>query len=535
MITTDEVFKSGNVLKIWQKYCGFLELSLDEFMDIQKDLLMEQIGLVSDSLIGNRFMPEKTRDISEFRRSVPFTTYDDYMAYLNDRDETVLPVKPSYWVHSSGRGGLSKWVPYTPRAIDAFCTYGLTTVIMACTNRRGEVNFESGFRYLQNMPPPPYISGVLTAILTEQLGTRAIPPLDEYNDADFETRIKVGFEIALRTGVDILSSLTSVLVKMGERFTESSEKMKLTRKMLQPQIMWRLTTAWLRSKREGRTILPKDLWPLKGLICYGTDTSIYREQIKYYWGKEPLEVYAATETGLVATQAWNKKGMTLIPYSDFFEFIPEEEWLKSRANKDYKPATVLLDEVEPEKRYEIVITNFYGMPFLRYRLGDLIRVVGLVDNEAGIKLPQIVFESRADDLIDIAGFPRLDEKSIWQAIANTGIKYEDWTARKEFEKDKPVVRLYIELKDNLDVAMLENLIHNELVTINRDYRDLESMLGIRPLRVVPLAPGSFQRYLEERQRAGSDLAHLKPAHMNASDSIISDLVNLNQHKPGVST
>ena len=79
----------------------------------------------------------------------------------------------------------------------------------------------------------------------------------------------------------------------------------------------------------------------------------------------------------------------------------------------------------------------------------------------------------------------------------------------------------------MNVAKLEQLIHSELVKINRDYRDLESMLGIRPLRIVHLAPGSFQRYLEEKQRAGADLAHLKPAHMNASDRIISDLVNFN--------
>lgn len=70
------------------------------------------------------------------------------------------------------------------------------------------------------------------------------------------------------------------------------------------------------------------------------------------------------------------------------------------------------------------------MPFLRYRIGDLIRVVSLEDEEAGIKLPQIIFESRADDLIDIAGFTRIDEKTMIQAVINTGIKFEDWSARK---------------------------------------------------------------------------------------------------------
>ena len=271
-------------------------------------------------------------------------------------------------------------------------------------------------------------------------------------------------------------------------------------------------------------MLPKDLWPLKGLICYGTDTDIYREQLIHYWGKEPLSIYSATEAGMIATHAWNKKSMTFIPPSCFLEFVPEDEWLKSRENKEYQPSTVLLDEVKPGERYEIIITSFYGMPFLRYRLGDLIRIVALEDEEAGIKLPQMVFESRADDLIDIAGFPRLDEKTIWQAIANTGIKYEDWIVRKESAQNEPVLHLYIELKEEIEAIELSKRIQKELVNVNPDYRDLQNMLGIRPLKVTLLPAGSFQRYYEKKKASGADLAHLKPPHMSASDTVVQDLI-----------
>jgi len=526
MITKDELFETGDQERIWQKYCGFLDLSLDEFMEIQEQLLMEQLELVCDSPLAKKFMPKKPKDVSEFRRLVPLTRFDDYAAYLNDKNEDVLAVKPYCWGHTSGRGGSFKWVPYTQRAVETFCTVTAAAIIMACASKKGEVNIGAGARLLQNLPPPPYISGVLARIMTDRLGSQAIPPFDKYADADFETRTQAGFQIALRTGVDMLSSLTSVLVKMGEHLSEGSVQSGFNRKMLHPRVMLRLIGAWWRSKREGRTLLPKDLWPLKGLIAYGTDTSIYRKQLVCYWGTEPLEIYSATEAGTMAIQAWNKRSLTFAPSSCFVEFVPEEEWLKSRENKDYQPSTVLLSEVEPGNRYELIITSFYGMPFLRYRIGDLIRIVALEDNEAGIKLPQMVFESRADDLIDIAGFPRLDEKTIWQAIADTGIKYDDWTARKEYEQDKPVVRLYIEPRQEVEVTELERLIHQKLVTINPDYRDLESMLGIQPLRVMLLPQGSFQRYYKEKRKAGSDLAHLKPPHMNASDDAIQSLVRL---------
>jgi len=520
----DKLLRTGDEERIWRKYCGFLDLSITEFMEIQEQLLMEQIDLVGDSPLARKFMPRKPKDVPEFRQLVPLTTFDDYADYLNEKNESVLAVKPYCWGHTSGRGSIFKWVPYTERAMERFVILSAGMSILACATRKGEVNIGNKVRMLQNLPPPPYMAAIYARAAAKLWDARLIPPPDKYEYADFATKIEAGFRIALRTGVDTLSSLTSVLIKMGERFTEQSGQMTFSVRMLHPQIMWHLVRAWLRSKREHRTLLPKDLWPLKGLICYGTDTAIYRERLVHYWGKEPFEVYATTEAGLLAFDAWNKKNMTFTPTTCFLEFVPENEWLKSREDKDYQPSTILLDEVEPDKRYEVVITSFYGMPFLRYRLGDLIKIIALADEETGIKLPQVVFDSRADDLIDIGGFPRLDEKTIWQAIANTGIKHEDWTARKEYDQNEPIIRLYLELKEEIGANEVERLIHQELVTINRDYKELESMLGIRPLRVTLLPTGSFQRYYEEKQRSGAHLAHLKPCHTNAPETVIRELV-----------
>jgi hypothetical protein len=524
MIEKDELFKTGDQERIWQKYCGFFDLSLQSFMEIQEQLLMEQIELVCDSPLGKKFMPKKPKDVSEFRKLVPLTTYDDYAPYLNDKNEDSLATKPYLWSHTSGRGGMFKWVPFTERGTENFIKLCATTTILACTTRKGEVNFGRGLRVLQNMPPSPYISGITSQLMEEYLDCKTMPHSKKYEDATFEERMQIGFQMAFRNGVDMLVSLTSVLVKMGERFTDSSGKMKFSRRMLHPRILWTMIRALIRSKRAGRPILPKDLWPIKGLICYGTDTAIYREQLRYYWGKEPFETYASTETGVLAVQAWNKKSMTFVPSSCFLEFVPEDEWRKSQEDKDYQPSTVLLNEVQPGERYEMIVTSFYGMPFLRYRIGDLIKIVALKDEEAGINLPQMVFASRADGLIDIAGFTRLDEKTMWQAIYNTGIKIEDWSTRKEYDEDKPIIRLYIELKEEKDVKELERLIHQELLSLNRNYGDLESMLEIQPLRVTVLPKGSFQRYYNEKQKAGLDLAHLKPPHTNASDAVIQDLV-----------
>jgi hypothetical protein len=290
MITKDELFKTGNQGRIWQKYCGFLDLSLREFMEIQEQLLMEQIELVYDSPLAKKFMPKKPKNVAEFRRLVPLTTYDDYAPYLGEKNEDVLAVKPYCWACTSGRGGTFKWVPYSQRCIERLAMLTVAVVTLVCTTSKGEVNIRRGMRVLLNLPSPPYMTGILNQLMAPVLGACVIPPPDKYENADFETRIQAGFAIALRTGVDMLSSMTSVLVKMGERFTESSGQLKFRRDMLHPQIMLRLVRAWWCCKREGRTMLPKDLWPLKGLACYGMDTSIYREQLIHYWGKNRLKI-----------------------------------------------------------------------------------------------------------------------------------------------------------------------------------------------------------------------------------------------------
>jgi hypothetical protein len=524
MITKDKLFKTGNQERIWQKYCGFFDLSLAEFMEIQEHLLMEQIELVYDSPLAKKFMPRKPKDISEFRQLVSLTTFDDYADFLNNKNEDVLAVKPYAWTHTSGRGGSIKWVPYTERAFERQGVSGVATLILACARQKGEVNVKPGIRLLQNLPGEPYYSWLGASAMLSQLDILMIPPLEGPDVGTFEKRVQIAFEMALRMGVDVLGSLTSVLVKMGERFAEGSGKLRISRAMLHPRVMLHLMRAWYRSKTYKRPVLPQDLWPLKGLICYGMDTNIYREQLAYYWGKEPLELYAGTEMGLIAIQAWNRKGMTFLPFSSFLEFIPEDEWLKSQENESYQPSTVLLDEVKMGKRYEVVTTNFYGMPFLRYRVGDLVKIVALQDSEAGIKIPQMVFESRADDLIDIGGFTRLDEKTVWQAIFNSKIRHVDWCLRKEYEQSQPVLCLYIEFTDETDVKEAERLIDAQLMTLDRDYRDFRSLLGSRPLRVTSLPQGSFQRYYEAKRMAGADLAHFKPPHMNAPESAIQELL-----------
>jgi len=529
MTTAAELLRQGRRDEVWKKYCGFLDLSLEEFMEIQTRLLMEQIGLLSRCELGRRLMGEKVpTSVEEFRETVPFTIYKDYLPDLAEKNEDVLPAEPYVWARTSGRSleYECKWAPYSRERFEKMGEFVLASFLLAASSRRGDVRLSNGDTCLYTLAPPPYFTGaVIARALSEQLRVAFIPSLEEGAEMEFGERIQEGFRLALRPGVDLFYGLSSVLVTVAKQFEQGSGGFKISLDMLHPQSLYRVIKGLVRSKIDGRGLLPKDLWRVKGIVAGGMDTAFYRDAIEACWGRKPLEGYGGAELGGIALQAWNYKGMTFAPDHNFLEFIAEEDFFRSKSDPDYQPPTLLLDEVVPGI-YELVITNFHGGVFTRYRMGDLVEIISLGDEELDINIPQMIFHARADGVIDVGGFTRLTEKAVWQAIEEVAIPYVDWTIRKEYLDEEPILHLYIELKEEVEDRDIKTSVHRKLMEVDPGYAELESMLGFDPLRVTVLSKGAFARYMEAMRVAGADLAHIKPPHVNPTDEAINRLSSI---------
>jgi hypothetical protein len=528
MTTEAELLVQGKNEELWQKCCSFIDLSLEDCMNIQRRLLLEQIELLKRSKLGRSIMRgAEPRTVEEFRNQVPLTTYADYEPFLLTKNERALPQKPIFWQHTSGRSGEYpfKWIPVTARQFAELRALLFACLTFSCCQHRGEIAYQRKDKFLYALAPPPYTTGSLIHAAPHELFD-FLPPVKAAETMSFEDRVQLGFKMALSEGLDIFFALSSVLVAIGERFSQRKGKIELKPLLGNPKALARLLKGLMISKLARRPILPRDIWKLKGLVSTGSDGSVFREKVKEIWGRYPLDVYGGTEGIIMATQTWDYQGMTFIPHLNFLEFIPEEESLKSREDPFYQPSTLLLDEVKPGEMYELAITNFYGGPLIRYKLGDMIKITSLRNEKLNIDIPQMVFHSRVDDMIDIAGFTRLTEKVIWQAIENTGIAYKEWTVRKEV-KEKPILHLYIETRENgyITEEKIARSVHYQLKRLDAPYADLEAFLGLRPLEVTLLPENAFQDYMLRQQAAGADLAHLKPPHINPSDSIIDCLVN----------
>jgi len=525
-----ELLRQGRSEELWQMCCGYLKLSLEQFMGIQERLLLEQMRVLNGCTLGRKLMRgARPETVAEFRKQVPLTTYADYCPELSDKREAPLPATPASWVHTSGRSGdyACKWVPITQAFAEELSTimYGVG-MFSNCKEWGDTSQINDHPRFVYTVAPRPYISGTMADMLSMQTPTYYMPPLEEAEELSFEDRIRLGFRQALSQGLDYFFGLSMVLVVVGNKFSDSSSKIDIRPLLTQPRALFRLARGMTRSKLARRQMLPKDIWPVKGIISSGLDSAVYRDKIKALWGKYPLDIYSSTEGGIIAAQTWDYEGMTFVPSLNFLEFIPEKEHAKWRLDPEYQPETVLLDEVKAGENYEIVLSNFHGGALVRYRPGDMIRITSLRNERLGIDLPQMVFERRADDLLDFVVI-RLTEKTIWQAIENAGIAYEDWIAYKK--AGEPVLNLLIELKDSYQASAedIANAVHQQIMNSENDaysasavHDDLADMINFR-VEATLLPSGAFANYTAQRQAEGADLAHLKPPHVNPSGKVLS--------------
>jgi GH3 auxin-responsive promoter len=527
LLTTAQLLKQGCKEEIWSKYCGFLDLDLPDFMAIQKRLLMEQIGLLGACELGQKLLGDHVpASVEEFRATVPFTTYADYLSRFADKQEAGLPVKPRWWLRTSGLTGEFvgiKWVPYTPDMVKRLGETVFALFMMAAVDGRGQFPFAEGDRLFYALAPFPYLTGGVARALVEEFPFNFLPPLDQAEQMPYEQRIQEGLRLALQGGLDHIDALAVVLVRIAEQFSSSSGGLRPVQFLLHPPAMVRLIRGLLRARMAGRKqLLPKDLWTLKGIATGGTDTELFKDQIRAAWGRNTVEGYGCTEAGgLIALQPWANEGLVFLPHLDFLEFIPMDEFARNEADPTYQPRTVLLNEVELGGIYEVVITNSSGGAFTRYRLGDLIRINALKDETLGIKTPKMVFHSKVHDIIDLAAFARLTARTIGQAIVDLGVPYVDWTARKEYHDGNPYLYVYIETRDPAsNVSEVTISLDQNLRQLDVAYSELHEMMGMDPLRVVLLAPGAFKRFTQSRLAQGAELAHLKPARMQISDADI---------------
>ena len=516
--------------EIWEEYCGFLTLTMEEFMSIQNRLLLEQIEVWSASGIGQSILKGKhPRTVEEFREMVPLTTYEDYATTLLAKQYSALPEDPVVWVQTTWEGGIHpiKTAPYTKAMLDTFKHNVISCMILSTSRQKGDFDVRVTDHLLYSLAPMPYVTGLLPLLLEDEIDIEFFPSVKDAVKMSFKERNKQGFKLGMKKGLEFSFGLGSVLYYVSQSIASAQTGNKSLKELLvgtSPKMLWRYLKAKRRCKREHRDLLPKDLFQLKGFMCAGTDNRCYKEDLEKMWGVAPLELFAGTEPTCIGCETWNREGVYFFPDACFYEFIPEDELNRNMANPNYQPRTVLWDEVIPGGVYEIVLTVLKGGAFARYRVGDVFRCTGIGSQAEGNTIPRFQFVDRVPQMIDIAGFTRITEKSIQQAIQLSRLPIAAWTAKKEFtENYRPYLHIYVELERSnlinsaISIRILQDQLGIYFRYLDQDYEDLKKILGIDPLKITLLKCGTFEMY---ERRYGTQIRT-----MNPEGGEINDLLN----------
>ncbi|MEG1782023.1 MAG: GH3 auxin-responsive promoter family protein [Oscillospiraceae bacterium] len=508
----EEKLKNLPTEEVWQEFCGFLDMSMEEYMNVQCRLLMEQIELLSKCGLGKRIMGSHVpTSVEDFRKSVPLTTFEDYADILLPKRENMLPSKPAIWLKTTWEGGTSpaKWAPYSDSMLDTYKTNIFAAMLLSTSRVKGQFNVPKQARVLYALAPLPYATGLFPKLVGDEITMRFMPSLKEAKKLSFSKQSSVGFKQALAEGIDLFFGMSSIIYGISKNFNLQSAggngKVK-TALHMGPKMLTKMCKGMYKSKRDGVSIKPKDLFHLSGFVCVGTDSDLFKDELEDLWGVRPLEIAGGTEPTCLGTETWSKDGLVLFPDSCFYEFIPEEEMYRSLDNPEYVPKTYLLDELVANECYELVITVLKGGAFARYRVGDIYRCIRLKNPSDKLDFPQFKYVDRIPTVIDIMGFTRITQQEIQYILDLSRIGVSDWFAIKEYnEEHHSFLHLYLELSNDeadrsaVGVQLIKEQLSACFKYYDSDYNDLKKLLGIEPLIVSLLPTGTIGRYNDGRE------------------------------------
>lgn len=228
-VNFEEKLRNQQYDDLWQEYCGFLDLDIGGYMQIQRRLMEEQIGLWSASALGKKLLDGgRPRTVEEFRRAVPLTTFEDYADVLLQKRSEMLPAEPVVWIQTTWEGGKHpiKLAPYTRGMLDVFKRNMVAALMLATSKRPGQFSIAPCDRTLYGLAPLPYVTGLFPLMLDEELPLRFLPPVDEAVRMSFGERNKKGFALGLQNGLDLFFGLSSVISYITTSFTAGGGKSK---------------------------------------------------------------------------------------------------------------------------------------------------------------------------------------------------------------------------------------------------------------------------------------------------------------------
>jgi len=390
---------------------------------VQERFLRSLLRAHQNTEVGRKYRLRDIKTVDQFRQRVPilpYSAYEPYIERIARGEPNILTPDPVIYLNmTSGSTGKQKLIPVTRRswrvsqrinqvsigfAVEEAKRYGMSIGKMLLTSSvQGFGRTTGGIDY-----GPVSASSVRQSNpLYRQLFAQ---PYDALQIVDSLARHYVCLLFALQdpqlsvigaTFPILALRLCDYLESYAENLIRDLETGAIARWLnLEPEVRVKLErlfsatpqrAAELRQilKTEGR-LTPELVWPNLSFVitARGGTSNFYFERFPSYFGDTPIfgGIYASSETAFGTYYEFNNDNAILAIENAFYEFIPEDQWHVDQ------PKTLLAEEVKPEERYRVLVTNYNGL--YRYDIGDVVEVLGFYE-----KAPLIAFRHRLGGLL----------------------------------------------------------------------------------------------------------------------------------------
>lgn len=460
-------------------------------MQDQKRELHKLLRKAQFTMFGQAYDFESILDaknfIRKFRDTVPVFDYDSIFSSwwnksLHDQENVCWPGRVKYFALSSGTSGSSsKHIPVTKDMVKAIQKSSIRQIYSLAKYNLPKSVFEKGILMLGGSThlnqKGRYFEGDLSGITASQIPFW------------FQHFYKPGRKISKEKD-------------WNAKLEEISDKAPL----------WDIgiivgVPAWIQLliekivKKYNLTSI-HDMWPNLSIYVHGgVSIEPYRKSLGKFFGKHVffIETYLASEGFIAYQDEPDSRSMKLITNNGiFFEFIPfTSEYFSSEGElTSNRPKTLLIDEVEENKEYAILLSTCAGA--WRYLIGDVVR---FTNNER----KEIVITGRTKHFLSLCG-EHLSVDNMTKAIEMVseffnitinefvvaGIPHENMFAHK----------WYIGTNDSIDEKMLAQKLDDFLSILNDDYR-VERTSALKEIFVNVIPAEKFISYLESKGKVGA--------------------------------
>lgn len=562
------------------------EIDCQDAVKVNESLLLKLLDRCKDTAYGKDHNLGSITSREDFRKKHPITTHDHYQSYIdrvyNGQENIMFPEKPRMIGTTSGTSGSHKHIPVPPIQRTVFFTQGISLTFDALQNgvkhpsndslkwpnlqKSCKLMHEPQFTYTPsnimvgpNSSRPSDNKGLLQLYTTpesafgvqsenELLFLHALYALLDTNlgfiEANFCNRILNFFVLldnkwealmeTIETGKlpDDLQISNEIRLQLESKLKPNLERAQELRR-IRLEDAAALQNPSDKESKDPKPSLARRIWPtLHTILASETGTfQIYGEKLRQQYIGEDITIYsplyAATE-GLIGVNT-DIRGKTFVlhPQAMFYEFYPIDETKDDDSVDPEK--TLFMEQLEPGKEYEVIITNLTGL--YRYRFGDVVRCVGYRH-----QAPVVEIAYRKGQFLNASG-EKTSEETFYKALSNTvtkdwGLNLTEYTTVEYFLKGnrKPRYIVFVELSDAAgsgNKAVERSLNTEEKMKLdkalgkeNKSYEALRKIGRLEPIEVITVRSGTFEKLRQEMISNGVSATQIKQPRVTRNEKLI---------------